>query len=102
MKHFIWKAGRDILATKSNLAQRRIIPNGTCELCGHEEETVCHLLWTCDHVEKVWKNSKLALLFEILSHWNFLDVVANLQRCDQAQPGQMEQFIMHNNKMYFQ
>ena len=26
--HFAWKAGQDILATKSNLAKRRITPNG--------------------------------------------------------------------------
>ena len=28
IKHFAWRAGRDILATKSNLAKRRITPNG--------------------------------------------------------------------------
>ena len=88
-----WKAGRNILATKSNLTQRRIISDGTCDLCGQEQETVCHLLWTCDHAKEVWRSSKFALPFEIQSHWSFLDVVAKLQSCDQSRPGQLEQFI---------
>ena len=93
IKHFAWKAGRNILATKSNLTQRRIISDGTCDLCGQEQETVCHLLWTCDHAKEVWRNNKFAFTFEILSHWSFLDVVAQLQRCDQSRPRQLEQFI---------
>ncbi|XP_075661932.1 uncharacterized protein LOC142631608 [Castanea sativa] len=93
IKHFAWKASRDILATKSNLAKWRIIPNGMCNLCGHNEETVCHLLWSFDHAKEVWKNSKFALPFQISTQWNFLDVVVKLQKCDQPRPGQMEKFI---------
>ena len=48
IKHFAWRAGQDILATKSNLAKRKIAPSGICELCGKEEEIVSHLLWFCD------------------------------------------------------
>ncbi|XP_075654826.1 uncharacterized protein LOC142624996 [Castanea sativa] len=32
IKHFASKAARDILATKSNLAKRKITPNGMCDL----------------------------------------------------------------------
>ena len=93
IKHFAWRAGRDILATKSNLAKRRITPNGMCDLCGYNEETVYHLLWGCDHAKEVWKNRKFALPFEISTQWNFLDVVANLQECEHFRPRQMEKFI---------
>ena len=65
IKHFVWKAARGILATKSNLAKRKITSDGICELCGVSEETVCHLLWSCDHAKEVWSNSKFTLLFEI-------------------------------------
>lgn len=78
IKRFAWKAGRGILATKSNLAKRKITSDGICELCGHNEETVCHLLWSYDHAKEVWNNSKFTLLFEISMQWNFLDVVENL------------------------
>ncbi|XP_075654821.1 uncharacterized protein LOC142624991 [Castanea sativa] len=40
IKHFAWKAARDILATKYNLAKRKITPNGIRDLCGQNEETV--------------------------------------------------------------
>ena len=36
IKYFAWRAGRDILATKMNLAKREITPSGTCELYGKE------------------------------------------------------------------
>ena len=93
IKHFAWRAGRDILATKSNLAKRRITPNGICDLCGHNEETVSHLLWGCDHAKEVWMNSKMVLPFEISTQWHFLDVVANLQECEHYRPRQLENFI---------
>ena len=93
IKHFAWKATWGILATKSNLAKRKITSYGICELYGDSEETVCHLLWSCDHTKEVWNNSKFVLPFEISPQWNFLDVFENLQRCDHSRPGQMEQFI---------
>ena len=34
IKHFSWKASWDILASKSSLAQQKIISDGTCDLCG--------------------------------------------------------------------
>ena len=93
IKHFAWRVAQGILATKSNLAKRKITSDGICELCGVNEETVCHLLWTCDHAKEVWSNSKFALPFKILPQWNFLDILEKLQGCDHSRPGQMEQFI---------
>lgn len=93
IKHFAWKAGCNILATKMKLAKRKITPNGTCELCGHDEETIYHLLWFYDHAKEVWNASKFAVPFEISTRWNFLDVVENLQRCEHTRPGLMEHFI---------
>ena len=90
IKHFAWKAGHDILATKMNLAKRKITPNGVCELCGQDEETVCHLLWFCDHAKELWTTSKFVLPFEIYTWWNFLDVVENLQRCKDISPRLLE------------
>ena len=68
IKHFAWKAGRGILATKSSLAQRKILQDSTCDLCGQEDETIWHLLWTCEHAKEVWQNSKFALPFTVSSH----------------------------------
>ena len=49
LRHFAWKAGRNILATKDNLKRRKIFANDECVLCGQPKETTCHLLWFCKH-----------------------------------------------------
>ncbi|KAK7845520.1 putative ribonuclease h protein [Quercus suber] len=91
IKFFVWKASRDILASKQNLARRKITENGVCDLCGDEEESTCHLLWFWDHAKEVWRNSKFALPFEISASWKFMDVLENLQRCEHLRPGLLEQ-----------
>ena len=93
IKHFAWRASRDILATKMNLAKRKIASSGTCELCGKEEETICHLLWFCEHAKGVWMTSKLVFPFEISLRWSFLDVVENCLRWEDTSPGLLEEII---------
>ena len=79
LRHFAWKAGRNILATKDNLIRRKITEDDACVLCGQLEERTCHLLWFCKHTREVWESSKLALPFVIDQSWTFLDIVQNLQ-----------------------
>ena len=43
IKHFTWKANWDILASKENLAKRKITLDRVCELC----------LWFCEHAKEV-------------------------------------------------
>ena len=66
IKHFAWRASRDILTTKANLAKRKIAPSGIYELCGKEEEMVNHLLWFCDHAKGVWMTSKFCFRLKSL------------------------------------
>ncbi|KAK7843168.1 putative ribonuclease h protein [Quercus suber] len=93
IKLFAWKAGRDILASKENLAKRKITPDGVCEFCGDAVETIGHTLWFCDHAKEVWRNSKFALPFEISATWKFLDVLKALLRCEHLRPRLLELFI---------
>ena len=44
IKVFAWRALHDILPTRENLARRRIVADGTCELCQRENESVIHAL----------------------------------------------------------
>ncbi|KAK7853391.1 hypothetical protein CFP56_036141 [Quercus suber] len=87
------EASWDILASKENLAKRKITPDGVCEFCGDAVETIGHTLWFCDQAKEVWRNSKLALPFEISATWNFLDVLEALLRCEHLRPGLLELFI---------
>ena len=47
IKVFGWRACRNILPTRVNLAQRRIIHDNRCEACKIEAETRIHALWSC-------------------------------------------------------
>ena len=54
IKVFAWRALYDILPTRENLARRRIVTDGTCELCQRENESVFHALWECSVAKGVW------------------------------------------------
>ncbi|XP_042974642.1 uncharacterized protein LOC122306274 [Carya illinoinensis] len=57
VKLFMWRAVKDLLATRSNLVMRRIIDNSKCPNCKVEEETVSHTLWSCPAAADVWAES---------------------------------------------
>ena len=50
IKHFIWRACRNILPTKYYLKQQKVITDDKCELCD-ERETTRHTLWS-------WKTTR--------------------------------------------
>lgn len=54
VKEFTWRAGRDILPCKVNLARRNVSLDDRCDLCGREE-TGLHCLYECKVAKKVWK-----------------------------------------------
>ena len=80
IKHFAWRACRDILATKENLWKRRITKDNICESCGKEPESACHIFWLCDSAKEMWSSSKLILPIEINPSWKFIDVLWKLQK----------------------
>ena len=58
IKIFGWRACHDILPTKKNLAQRRIIGDSVCELCQQGSESGIHVLWGCGVARDVWAGNK--------------------------------------------
>ena len=90
IKHFAWKACKDILATKENLKKRNIIKDCTCDSCGKAVESICHLFWLCDKAKETWSSSKLVIPSEISPTWTFMDVMWQLQRWSESHPGLVE------------
>ena len=93
LRHFAWKVGQNILATKDNLKRRKISDDDECVLCGQYEETTCHLLWFCKHAHGVWESSKLALPVTIAPSQTFLDVMQNQQKWEGSQLGLTKKVI---------
>ena len=56
VRHFMWRAARDPLPLKQNLARWKIALDETCSLCDKQQESVMHVLWVCDQAKDVWKS----------------------------------------------
>ena len=93
VKHFAWKAARNILASKEALQQWHIAVEGGCALCGNLTKNVIHILWFCAHAKDVWNSSKLSLPFDIEPNWCFLDIMEKLLQDEEVHPGLAERFV---------
>ena len=60
VKHFMWRACKNILPTNYGLKLKRIPVEDVCGVCGKVESSG-HALWDCEMAEAVWRESKLAL-----------------------------------------
>ena len=47
VRHFTWRACRNILPTKENLMHRKVLQEDWCEECKAESKTTGHLFWIC-------------------------------------------------------
>ncbi|CAL8992566.1 unnamed protein product [Prunus brigantina] len=62
IRHFMWRAVRNCLATKANLTSRRIPCFSICPICEENPETIEHALLTCPWVMGVWFGSPLGFI----------------------------------------
>ena len=53
VRHFLWRACRDILPTKVNLRRRKVLSEDLCEECMLESETSSHLFWSCPRAKRI-------------------------------------------------
>ena len=56
IKHFLWRACKDILPTNHCLARRKVTFEDRCAAYG-EKESSAHALWECGLVSEEWKES---------------------------------------------
>jgi hypothetical protein len=58
IKHFMWRACKNILPTKDNLLRRRVVEDPKCPICSLEVETIYHTIWDCPASKDVWGASQ--------------------------------------------
>ena len=75
IRHFTWRACREILPTKANLKWRKVVENDTCEECSEGVEHSGHLFWSCQRAKQVWQCTKLRFAFEPAAINSFFDLV---------------------------
>ena len=81
VRHFMWRASKNILPTKWRLKARGIGEGVSCDVCG-ENERSSHVLCGCKTTKEVWGATKLKLPFLPESHMEFLDIILEIrERC---------------------
>ena len=73
IKHFLWRACKNILPTNFCLARRKVSRWDGYAWCG-ELESLSHVLWDCKAVAEVWTESSLNLPRWKNNHRDFIDV----------------------------
>ncbi|XP_042980255.1 uncharacterized protein LOC122310447 [Carya illinoinensis] len=53
-KVFMWRACLESLLTSLNLYKKKIVDSPLCPICGREEESTTHALWSCPSAMDVW------------------------------------------------
>ena len=59
IRHFAWRATRDILATKENLVRRKVLLDSVCDECSELPKSFLHLFWVCPKARETWDCSSL-------------------------------------------
>ncbi|XP_042980190.1 uncharacterized protein LOC122310360 [Carya illinoinensis] len=78
-KHFLWKAVNNILSTRQNLRQRRVIEDASYPICGLKDETIDHVLWLCPAAADVWVENDNGLQKWICEEKEFFNIWTDMQ-----------------------
>lgn len=66
------------MPTRENLVRRRIIKDGTYELCKQASESMLHVLQECEVAQDVWAKSYMRLQKSVSNQANILQLVEDL------------------------
>lgn len=73
--HFAWRAHRNILPTKDNLFQCKVLTDCLCDECGEVFKSFGHLFWSCPRAQLVWSCSKLPSSLRTSQFHSFFDLL---------------------------
>ncbi|KAM6582874.1 hypothetical protein CsatB_009876 [Cannabis sativa] len=68
---FLWRALTEAIPTKNRL---HFLQDKTCNLCGVEDESACHILWKCSFLKAVWFGCRLALKLDDIPSDNMISM----------------------------
>jgi hypothetical protein len=86
VKMFLWKAGHNIIPTKTNLFRRRVVQEAMCPICLMEEETTEHILWECITAHDVWGSGPVRIQKSSCKGGNFIALLEDLSlRCTRSE-----------------
>ena len=74
VKHFMWRACRNVLPTKQCLLHRKLLTEDKCDFCG-DSESSGHILSGCMIAKETWNETKFRIDNLIQPPKDFLDMV---------------------------
>lgn len=92
VKLFLWKACRDVLATKVNLHKRSLVADPLCPICGLEDESVGHILWECGSAKDVWLESSKRIQKSSCTEKDFINTFITLT--EKLEPTEVQLFTI--------
>ena len=75
VRHFTWRACKNILPTKDILEKRKVLSESSCEECKVDVESSSHLFWSCPRAQETWSMSNLIPARHNLHFNSFLDLL---------------------------
>ncbi|XP_041009351.1 uncharacterized protein LOC121253398 [Juglans microcarpa x Juglans regia] len=61
VKLFMWRATKELLATRDNLSLRKITESSKCPICKNDDESVMHAIWFCPAAADIWSESNIVI-----------------------------------------
>ena len=94
VRHFTWRACKDILPTKENLVKRKVLVDSCCEECQVEVESSGHLFWESLRDHHIWSLSNLFHESNGPSFNSFMDMMWYVVMEAQWEQSHVEKVIM--------
>ena len=94
VRHFTWRACKDILPTKENLVKTKVLVDSCCEECQVEVESSSHLFWECLRDHHIWSLSNLFHESNGPSFNSFMDMMWYVVMEAQWEQSRVEKVIM--------
>ncbi|XP_040987665.1 uncharacterized protein LOC121235382 [Juglans microcarpa x Juglans regia] len=79
-KTFLWRAYQEALPTQSNLFKKKIVSDPICSICNREEESVQHVLWSCEVAKDVWSQCSKKLQKCSISSYSMIQLFDTLTK----------------------
>lgn len=94
VRHFVWRACRDILPTNYNLKSRKILTEDVCAECNLDSKTIGHVFWSYLRAQRIWTCSGLFQFgFNRLFH-TFMDLLWKLMMVDDWDQDHIELLVI--------
>ncbi|XP_035539661.1 uncharacterized protein LOC118344031 [Juglans regia] len=98
-KTFLWRACQEALPTQYNLYKKRVVSDPICPICNREEESVQHVLWSCEAAKGVWSQCSKRIQKCSFPISSMIQLFSSLTKV--LSPEELQEFVMIARKIWW-